>query len=592
MSGSSASISSRSSLPFAASPTTSMPSAMSRYRRRPCRTREWSSAIATLIVTAPPVPPLGCPDTTRNGGRLAERPIAERLGRTFRGSEDVVPVHEQHGSSPNPAAKAATTSGVGDPGRARRRARSPRRRGTAPPRTGASTAAGGRRRGRAGAAARLAARRPCTRAGCAERRGRARRPPAATTASVEQPVRPVSPGQHERVPRGAAGRRSSVGPPAALRVERGPAGRRTAGPPAPGTAAGPTPARPRASRRGSGGRPSRRHCCTASTPSAEDQDDADAPRERRAPRRPAPGQRPSIAPGAPERRAPTAAGTATRCTARGRRRRWGTARRATTAPRPRPVGRARRRVSACRTTARPRKAAFDTSRPAPSGPTPGSHADGPDQRGVEREERRAAVVRRVPRRSPSRRNHSASWRSVAVNSMCQPGRRARAPRSRRPWPGWPRREREHAAAADRREHEQADRTARNTIDASRSPSRSRGSALGRSASLTAVAVRAGAGAVGRGAVLPSAGAASGSRRAAMPTTHRSGSTARTRRPRPRTATAAPRRLAGSIAEEREAGHEDRDVGDLERHEAPEVRQRRARTTAAATARTAASRPCS
>ena len=53
MSGVFSPMSSSNSLPSAASPTTSMPSAMSRYRRSPWRTSEWSSAIATLIVTFP-----------------------------------------------------------------------------------------------------------------------------------------------------------------------------------------------------------------------------------------------------------------------------------------------------------------------------------------------------------------------------------------------------------------------------------------------------------------------------------------------------------------------------------------------------------
>src|SRR5918994_3069477 len=85
MSGSSSATRSTSSCPLAASPTTSIPSAMSRYLRSPCRTSEWSSAIATRIVTLPP------PDLD------GEEPIL--YGRRD-ASEDVVPVDGQDREDP------------------------------------------------------------------------------------------------------------------------------------------------------------------------------------------------------------------------------------------------------------------------------------------------------------------------------------------------------------------------------------------------------------------------------------------------------------------------------------------------------------
>src|SRR3982751_1397170 len=84
MSGVSVWTRSRSSLPLAASPTTSIPSAMSRYLRSPWRTREWSSAIATLIVTVPSCPPC----------------IPARAAPGF--SEDELPVDEQEGKQGKP----------------------------------------------------------------------------------------------------------------------------------------------------------------------------------------------------------------------------------------------------------------------------------------------------------------------------------------------------------------------------------------------------------------------------------------------------------------------------------------------------------
>src|SRR6185503_5689443 len=85
MSGSSLPTRSTSSCPLAASPTTSIPSAMSRYLRSPCRTSEWSSAIATRIVTL--LPP----------GALRRGPIL--YGRQDP-SEDVVPVDRQDREDP------------------------------------------------------------------------------------------------------------------------------------------------------------------------------------------------------------------------------------------------------------------------------------------------------------------------------------------------------------------------------------------------------------------------------------------------------------------------------------------------------------
>src|SRR5438093_11231204 len=85
------------SSPLDASPTTSMSSAMSRYRRRPCRTSEWSSAITTLMVTP-------CPLFVLIFSSVAS--ILEVVGTPSQElqspgenprSEDVVPVHEQGG---------------------------------------------------------------------------------------------------------------------------------------------------------------------------------------------------------------------------------------------------------------------------------------------------------------------------------------------------------------------------------------------------------------------------------------------------------------------------------------------------------------
>src|SRR5215211_6828253 len=85
MSGSSLATRSTSSWPLAASPTTSIPSAMSRYLRSPWRTSEWSSAIATRIVTLLP------PDLDGVGPILYGRRPA---------SEDVVPVDGQDREDP------------------------------------------------------------------------------------------------------------------------------------------------------------------------------------------------------------------------------------------------------------------------------------------------------------------------------------------------------------------------------------------------------------------------------------------------------------------------------------------------------------
>src|SRR6266511_3409911 len=92
MSGSSFDTRSSSSLPLDASPTTSMPSAMSRYLRSPCLTSDWSSAMATLIVTAPPV---GCVLGTSYPG--LRRGFAKRCRPGGNASEEVSPVDEEQG---------------------------------------------------------------------------------------------------------------------------------------------------------------------------------------------------------------------------------------------------------------------------------------------------------------------------------------------------------------------------------------------------------------------------------------------------------------------------------------------------------------
>src|SRR5919201_1480800 len=84
MSGCSLDTRSSSYFPLDASPITSMPSAMSRYLRRPCLTSEWSSAMATLIVTAPPVGRV--PGTSYPGPRAGSSRVA---------LEQMEPVDEQ-----------------------------------------------------------------------------------------------------------------------------------------------------------------------------------------------------------------------------------------------------------------------------------------------------------------------------------------------------------------------------------------------------------------------------------------------------------------------------------------------------------------
>src|SRR6266508_328885 len=104
MSGSSLMTRSTSSCPLAASPTTSIPSAMSRYRRSPWRTSEWSSAIATRIVTLPPPGPRRREPILYGGRDAPEGP-----------SEDVVPVDRQHGQDPEAERADDQRGGPGDP---------------------------------------------------------------------------------------------------------------------------------------------------------------------------------------------------------------------------------------------------------------------------------------------------------------------------------------------------------------------------------------------------------------------------------------------------------------------------------------------
>src|SRR5262245_40772924 len=104
MSGSWLPTRSTSSWPLAASPTTSMPSAMSRYRRSPWRTREWSSAIATRIVT------LRSPPDTR---RCAHILYGGHDGAERR-SEDVVRVDREQGQDPEAGRLGRKHRGPGD----------------------------------------------------------------------------------------------------------------------------------------------------------------------------------------------------------------------------------------------------------------------------------------------------------------------------------------------------------------------------------------------------------------------------------------------------------------------------------------------
>src|SRR4029450_4607972 len=101
MSGCSFSTMAMASSPLEASPTTSMSSAMSRYLRRPWRTREWSSAMRTLMLT---------PRSSTIFGSTSVSCILEVVGIPGeelqpRGlktspSEAGVPAHEQRGEDP------------------------------------------------------------------------------------------------------------------------------------------------------------------------------------------------------------------------------------------------------------------------------------------------------------------------------------------------------------------------------------------------------------------------------------------------------------------------------------------------------------